>query len=321
MSSHISTTITRAASIDEAAHALSGLDLQVDVPLAHRLTDPEEVRAAFEKNNRRPGWVWLARREGRVVAALAAWAGSDADLPVALDLPWLGTEPDRVQLFAELLATAYAELREQGLPRVELNLVLPPDRTTMPPPFLPDMHDALATAGFRHLVGRRRFRADDPARVPETTDRLRFEPVESHRDPVLVDAYRRTLVDSVDAHTVEAARSQSLDEITHEDLRDMELFIRPVSLWRVAYDRTDGALVGLVTGGAGERALNGYVGVVPEKRGHGFAADLLAFMTRQQFAAGARSIAGETDDDNVAMGITFERGGYVQESARVDFVR
>nr|WP_246400994.1 GNAT family N-acetyltransferase [Jiangella mangrovi] len=93
----------------------------------------------------------------------------------------------------------------------------------------------------------------------------------------------------------------------------------PVDGWRVAYDAS-GALVGLVTGNPGTKVFTGYVGVVPEQRGRGYARELLAWMTRWQADQGAEKVVGETDDENVPMRRAFEAAGFVEESARIDLV-
>jgi len=56
--------------------------------------------------------------------------------------------------------------------------------------------------------------------------------------------------------------------------------------------------------------VNGYLGVVPEMRGHGYAADLLAEATRILAADGAQLVRADTDLANVPMARTFERARY-----------
>jgi RimJ/RimL family protein N-acetyltransferase len=53
-----------------------------------------------------------------------------------------------------------------------------------------------------------------------------------------------------------------------------------------------------------------YIGVVPEQRGHGYAADLLAHGTSLLAAEGVDRIEADTDKRNVPMARTFERLGY-----------
>jgi RimJ/RimL family protein N-acetyltransferase len=225
---------------------------------------------------------------------------------------------------AALLRRAAADLHADGLEQVELNLFPPAGWRDDPPPALDDLLAAAKTAGFEILATRRRFRWTPAAGIPpvRTVDdggSLRFEPVTGPDDPALADAYRRTFEGSLDAHTRRSLRTRDAAELAAEELADMVNYAGPIEGWRVAYDAA-GALVGLVTGDPGAKVVTGYVGVVPEQRGRGYARELLAWMTRWQAGQGAEKVVGETDDENVPMAKAFEAVGFVQESARIDLV-
>ncbi|RPI52033.1 MAG: GNAT family N-acetyltransferase, partial [Acidobacteria bacterium] len=80
--------------------------------------------------------------------------------------------------------------------------------------------------------------------------------------------------------------------------------------WRTAHT-SDGALVGFTIPSANEDfPVIGYLGVVPEMRGHGYAVDLLAEATRILAANGADCIRADTDALNLPMAATFERAHY-----------
>jgi RimJ/RimL family protein N-acetyltransferase len=64
----------------------------------------------------------------------------------------------------------------------------------------------------------------------------------------------------------------------------------------------------------------GYLGVVPEHRGHGYADDILAEITRiLADEAGAEVIRADTDLANAPMAASFERAGYRNFSRRLVF--
>jgi RimJ/RimL family protein N-acetyltransferase len=81
--------------------------------------------------------------------------------------------------------------------------------------------------------------------------------------------------------------------------------------WRVA-ERPDGQVVGF---GFPSRNTDlpviGYLGVLPEHRGHGYVDEILAGITRfLALEAGAKVIRADTDLVNRPMAAAFERAGY-----------
>ena len=89
--------------------------------------------------------------------------------------------------------------------------------------------------------------------------------------------------------------------------------------WRIAHT-PGGQLVGFTIPSANEDyPVIGYLGVVPEMRGHGYAVDLLAEATRILAAHGAERIRADTDATNVPMAAAFERARYRNFSVRLVF--
>ncbi|WP_116949385.1 GNAT family N-acetyltransferase [Jiangella endophytica] len=312
-------SITRPSTPDEALALLRGARSELGTPISDLVVTDAHITKAFANRNRRPEWVWTAHRAGRTAGRVAGWGAPANDQPWILDFFDLGAEPDRVEIMSALLRRAAADLHAGGLEQVELNLFPPAGWRDDPPPGLDDLLAAAKAAGFEILVTRRRFRWTPAAGVPSVRDGLRFEPVSGPDDPALADAYRRTFEGSLDAHTQRSLRTRDATELAAEELTDMMNYAGPADGWRVAYDGS-GGLVGLVTGDPGVKVFTGYVGVVPEQRGHGYARELLAWMTRWQAEQGAEKVVGETDDANVPMAKAFEAVGFVQESARIDLV-
>lgn len=317
---HVS--ITRPTTPEQALALLRGARSELGTPIADLVVTDAHLTKAFANRNRRPEWVWTASREGRTVGRVAGWGATANDHPWILDLFELGTEPDRVEILAALLRRAGTDLHAAGLEQVELNLFPPAGWRDDPPAALDDLLAAAKAAGYEVLVTRRRFRWTPAAGLPALSDdgaSLRFAPVTGPDDPVLADVYRRTFEGSLDAHTRRSLLTRDAAELAAEELADMVNYAGPTDGWRVAYDGA-GALVGLVTGNPGAKVFTGYVGVVPEQRGHGYARDLLAWMTRWQAEQGAEKVVGETDDENVPMRKAFEAAGFEEESARIDLI-
>lgn len=64
----------------------------------------------------------------------------------------------------------------------------------------------------------------------------------------------------------------------------------------------------------------GFIGVVPEQRGHGYGYDLLVECTRFLAAEGAEFIAGATDRGNVPMAAAFAKAGHRISQERIHLV-
>ena len=62
----------------------------------------------------RPEWTWVAVRDGVVIARAAFWGPTEAPHPFSLDWFDPGTSPDRVEVGATLLRTAYAAITASG---------------------------------------------------------------------------------------------------------------------------------------------------------------------------------------------------------------
>lgn len=314
-------TISSPRTTQEALAVLIGADTGLGSPVAQRIVSIEHLTESFANRNRRPEWVWSVTRDGQVVARVAAWGSPERDLPWIIDLVDVGTEPDRVQLTGQLLTHAAEALRAGGLDPVELNLhVMVGWKSTPPGSPLTDVLDAAKYAGFEVLITRRRFTWTPVADLPEVDPTLRFEPVGGVDDADLVEAYRRTFSGTLDAHTIRSLQGQDAHQLAVDEMADMAHYAGPPDGWRLAYDDA-GELVGLVTGGVQARGMIGYVGVVPEQRGHGYAGQLLSWMTCWLAEHGAREVIGETDDPNRPMGDAFVAVGYREEGGRIDLIR
>lgn len=256
----------------------------------------------------RPEWTWVALRGGRVVARAACWAGPGDEVPLVLD--WFDFEPGQA-------AAAVLLLREMPH-RVEFELVLPPGwRDDAEVRAAAEARiDAAAAAGYRPLVERFRYEWTPRCGLPVHAGRLRFRPEPD--DEAVLDVLRRVQHGTLDAHALRAlagtgdgpGKEDGIERAAREDLEHLRWMPSPREWWRLA--RTpDGSLVGLqVPGRIPSGPAVGFIGVVPEQRGNGYAYDLLAECTRQLHDEGAQSVAATTDLGNAPMAAAFARAGY-----------
>jgi len=285
-------------------------------PVFDSLADPFLVgRGAFgdryadgaARGEYRPEWTWLALRGETVVARAAWWAGPGDDAPVALD--WLDfTDPDAA---VRLLRTAPL--------RTEYSLPLPVGWRDSPAVArAAQARIAVAeAAGMTLLVERYNYRWTPECGLPARPGRLEFRPEPD--DAVILDVLRRVHEGSLDAHARRAIAASGLDAAAREDLDILLWMPSPREWWRLAWT-PDGDLAGLIVPCRNYHdPVVGYVAVLPEHRGHGYAYDLLAEATHLLVGEGADRIVASTDVTNTPMAATFARAGYPVARYRIDF--
>ncbi|MYW64144.1 GNAT family N-acetyltransferase [Streptomyces sp. SID8379] len=290
-----------------------------DAHLFHALDDPGLVGRALTKSvhrtvarggEYRPDWTWVALRGDRVVARAAWWGGPDDDEPKALD--WFD--------FADGEEEAAVELLRRAPLRAEYDLMLPPDWQELPEvrAAAEARMRAAEAAGMRRLVERFRYRWTPADGIPERPGRLEFRTEPD--DEVILDVLRRVHSVTLDAHALKAVEEGGLDQAAQEELDFFHWCPSPREWLRLAYTE-DGELVGIhVPAHNPSGPCIGFIGVVPEQRGHGYAYDLLVECTHFLVERGAEFIAAATDDGNVPMAGHFARAGYPVAQKRVNYV-
>ncbi|GID28190.1 GNAT family N-acetyltransferase [Paractinoplanes brasiliensis] len=268
-------------------------------------TTEARFREHLAARSYRPEWTWLAF-DGDALAGLAVWWGFPAgDRPLALDALWAAPAvADPVPLWAGLI--------RQVPPPVEYHIFTTPD--SRDDPGIDLRLRAAAEAGLKNLNERFRYEWTSASPLPERSTRLAFAPA---TDEEFADAFERISAGSLDVAMRAGVARQGARAQALADLEDYKMMPGPREWWRLAHD-SERNLVGaaLPSANAGGPVV-GYVGVVPEQRGHGYAADLLAEITWMLAAEGATVIRADTDSTNTPMVATFERQGYRRFALRL----
>jgi ribosomal protein S18 acetylase RimI-like enzyme len=279
---------------------------------------PDRYRAESGTDNYRPGWSWLAERDGRPVARALWWGGADAEVPstlddllVAPDVP----DGDRVAIAAGLITAGTAAFGARPEWIVDVAV---------------DWHDdpeAVAAVSWRAAAARSAGlgRSTERVSVAWTPDRelpapssLRFR---SGGDDEFGDLFARVAVGSLDAHTVASVDELGPRGAAADDLEFYRSLPGSRDDWRVALD-PDGLVVGFVlaTRTAYDAAIS-FIGVLPQHRGRGVVDGLLAEGLRVHAEAGEPKVVGTTDAANTPMHRAFERAGFVVTKRRIVFER
>ncbi|MEJ8660520.1 GNAT family N-acetyltransferase [Streptomyces sp. MS1.AVA.4] len=282
-----------------------------DAPLFDALPDPLGVGRALSRATHRPEWKRIALRDGRIVAR-AAWWGATGDMS-PVNLNWFDVAEGEEEAGAELLRSSPFQ--------VEYELILPAGWRE-DPVCLAAAETRLRAAwaaGMRVLVERFQYRWTPECGLPERPGRLEFRPEPD--DAVILDVLRRVHTGTLDAHALRAIAEGGLDRAAQEELDFFHWCPSPREWWQLAYT-PDGELAGLhIPAHNPSGPCVGFIGVVPERRGRGYAYDLLVECTRFLAERGAEFIAGATDQGNVPMAANFAKAGHpvVQERIHLTF--
>ncbi|MFF9347693.1 GNAT family N-acetyltransferase [Streptomyces sp. NPDC014734] len=288
------------------------------------LLDPE-LAEDLSSGRRRPGWMWVALRGEHVVARLAWWS-RDGSAPLLLDVFDVDDAlpaPEREEAGLRLVETATASVVPAGVPRPEYGRYVPSDWREDPAvrESVESRIRVMERSGARMLVERLRleWRAGTP--VPPDTGRLRFRAVAGRED--LLTLMTSVMEGTLDAHgRADLASGLSAREAAEKHY-DEELagYTTPREWWRIA-ELPDGDPVGFVIPARNDyNPIIAYIGVLPGRRGHGYADDLLAEGTRTLAGQdGVERIRASTDLGNVPMARAFARLGYVNFQRSFDMV-
>ncbi|MEV5876473.1 GNAT family N-acetyltransferase [Streptomyces sp. NPDC052101] len=274
------------------------------------MPDPLAFRAKHRLTRYRADWQRIAVRDGRTVAR-AAWWGRAED-PEPLVINWFDVAEGEAEAGAELLRTAPWQTGE-----LELDL---PSGWRADPRLraAADIRAAAAhAAGYAPLVERFLYRWTPDQGLPERPGRLVFAPEPD--DAVFFDLLRRIHSVTLDAHARRAIEQGGPDLAAQQELDVLRWLPSPRAWWRIA--RTpDGETAGIhIPARNPSGPCVGFIGVVPQQRGHGYAYDLLAECTHFLAGQGAEFIAAATDQTNAPMAAHFTTAGYPVVRERINF--
>ncbi|MFG2959265.1 GNAT family N-acetyltransferase [Streptomyces sp. NPDC048291] len=274
------------------------------------LPDPLRMREKHRRTLFRADWKRVALRDGRVVARAAWWGRPEDAEPLLIN--WFDVAEGEEEAGAELLRGAPWQVGE-----LELDLPTgwhddPVRRTAAETGFA-----AARKAGFELLVERYNYRWTPGCGLPERPGRLVFTPEPDDR--VFFDALCGINSVTLDAHARRALEQGGVEQAAQEEMDVFHWMPSPREWWQVA--RTpDGTPVGIhIPARNPAGPCVGFIGVLPEQRGHGYAYDLLVECTHFLVEHGADFIAAATDQGNTPMAAHFAKAGYPVVRERVNF--
>ncbi|MGW5474423.1 GNAT family N-acetyltransferase [Streptomyces chartreusis] len=271
--------------------------------------DPLGAREGHVRTTFRPEWKRVALRDGEVVARGAWWGGPDDSQPININ--WFDVAEGEEEAGAELL---------RSVPwRVELEINLPGDWRDQPAlkAAAEARFSAARAAGYELLVERFLYRWTPDLGLPARPGRLTFSAEPD--DEVFLDALRRIHSVTLDAHSLRAKEEGGIDKAAQEELDFFHWCPSPREWWQLAHT-PEGDLAGIhIPAHNPSGPTVGFIGVVPEQRGHGYAYDLLAECTNFLVDQGAEFVTGATDRGNFPMAANFTKAGFPVVKERINF--
>lgn len=250
------------------------------------------VEQMFAAGTMRPEWCFLAHNQSnQPVGRVAFWTlpGLTSPLDLVLcDVDWHehGHATGR-SLILHVLELA----RELGATSIGYALDDPPAA----PHFHHHMDERLA---LLHELGfglvRATFRVESPEDLrPAPRSRLRYRSISEVGEERFLDAIARVSEGSFDQRILADRARLGIEEQAREMFDELLLMEYEPEWWRLAYTPA-GEMVGLIMPASNYVfGVVGYIGVVPEQRGHGYVDDLLAEISTILHAAGYKRIRAD----------------------------
>lgn len=273
--------------------------------------DAARYRRELATNNYRDLWTWIAEANGSPVARAIWWAPSEADHPVALDC--LLVKPSVRQpekLAAGLLKAAHVAFRTAGattLPDYTIDVAVGWHEDPRAMEAVGWRRRAAESAGLECFIERVNFEWTPGTALHVPVHELDYR---TGTDGEFKAAFARAAEGSLDAQTKKNLAILGPDGQAQDDLEFYLSLPGERAAWRLAF-LPSGTPIGFIipTRTAYDASVS-YVGVYPDRRGHGYIHELLGEITRVHAASGVPRIVGTTDLDNAPMLAAFERAGY-----------
>ena len=279
------------------------------------------AESLLQRQCTRPSWCVLALDSGVPVARAALWALPNERVPsdiVLIDADW--NDQDLTDVSA-LLTHLHELAAALGAKELRHHVDDPPG-----PPQYQENESArirlMTDAGYDLLRdGLRWLYTTSPAHEPVTETSLAFRGLSEVGEDAFVETIASTYEGTGDAWLTRQVQERGLLGAARSDFLDYQEMEYLPEWWELAYAEDDSLVGVIMSARIPGSAVVAYVGVVPDQRGRGFAAQLVRRGTAQLVVSGADEIRGDCDLDNVAMVKAFQRAGYEQFARRRSFQR
>ncbi|NQF17282.1 GNAT family N-acetyltransferase [Brevibacillus sp. HB1.3] len=278
----------------------------------------------FAQGAMRQDWCFVLEVQGEIAGRLAFWTlpgSKQATDLVLLELPWKETECPSLgaHFLREVFALMAGNLSEK------IGYVL--DSPSSSPQWQTDhqeQRNVLEALGFRISRETNRFEwhtSNEATAIPSkgTHDLIVYRSLPEVGEAAFVDAILRVSQFTHDQQITEQRLEKGSQVQAQEMFQDLQQMKYEPEWWQLAYTAKIELIGFLMPTVSPTFATIGYIGVLPEQRGHGYIDRLLKQATDVLVQAGETYIRADTDVKNTPMAKAFLRVGYHQFASRQEF--
>jgi ribosomal protein S18 acetylase RimI-like enzyme len=315
--------VTDRSSLEFVTAAEASIDAFLSVsaasPFQQELQDYTE--SLLRQECTRADWCVLGLEEGAPAARAALWSMPGESVPTDVVLIETDWRQEDLSAGQAVLARVHALAAQLGTDSLSHSVDSPPGA-----PQYQDYEEArirlLAASGYELLRdGLRWILSSSTADEDPPSQRLSFRALPDVGEETFVAAMAATYEGTRDSWITRTIEERGTLGAAQSDFVEYQAMEHRPEWWELAYT-DDGELAGVIMAARNPgSAVIGFVGVVPEQRGRGFAVDLVRRGTEVLVESGATEIRGDCDRDNVGMVKAFERAGYRQFARRRTYQR
>ncbi|MGG4460448.1 GNAT family N-acetyltransferase [Brevibacillus porteri] len=278
----------------------------------------------FTQGAMRQDWCFILEVQGKIAGRLAFWTlpGSKQATDLVLwELPWKETECPSLgaHFLREVFTLMAGNLSEK------IGYIL--DSPSSSPQWQTDHQErrnVLEALGFRISRETNRFEWHAPIEataIPSegTHDLIVYRSLPEVGEAAFVDAIMRVSQFTHDQQITEERLEKGPLAQAQEMFQDLQQMKYEPEWWQLAYTEKNELIGFLMPTVSPTFATIGYIGVLPEQRGHGYIDRLLKQTTDVLVQAGETYIRTDTDVKNTPMAKAFLRAGYHQFASRQEF--
>jgi len=287
---------------------------------AHASDVENYLQRMFQQSAMRLEWCFVAEEANQIIGTIAYWTlptvGKPSDI-VLLTLPW--ERDDFLSPGTQLLQETLVEVqRAYGVQEIGHVLDVPPCNPQWQ--FFPEQRTTLLhQVGFQNRRKTLRFEWQAEAGPPVVPERLNFRSLSEVGETAFIAAIEQVSQGTFDQRIQQDRERQGPEIQAQTFFEAMQHLKYDPAWWQLAYTPTR-ELVGLIMPAHNLTvAVIGYIGVVPQFRGHGYVDDLLAHGMASLLHAGYTTIRADTDVSNLPMANAFRRANYQQFATRHEF--
>ncbi|BAZ16993.1 GCN5-related N-acetyltransferase [Calothrix sp. NIES-4071] len=267
----------------------------------------------------RPELCFVAEEAGEIIGRIVYWKLPSLNNFLEIDFLEISLSANYLEVGAELLVRSLEMLNLPANTIIQHTLDIPYPIST---PFNSVASiELLEQFGFSLIRETCRFELQATTQEIMPSKRLLFRTLDDVGEDTFIDAIECVSSGSLDRTIKQEMEEMGAFEYADEYFKRMKALKYKSTWWQLAYT-LDKALVGLVMPAENDGgAIIGYLGVVPEQRGYGYAKELLAQATQTLLSDGATRIRSDADVNNIPMVAAFGRAGYNQFALRKEYRR